>query len=54
VERIYAFFGLEGDARAIGEAEVRPPDTLGRWRTHKLADELTRIGEPTLGRFGYL
>jgi hypothetical protein len=54
VAGIYAFFGLEGDAEAIGAAAVRPPETLGRWRSHKLADELTRIGEPTLARFGYL
>jgi Sulfotransferase family len=54
VNRIYDFFGLEGDGAAIGEATVRPPETLGRWRSHKLADELTRTGEATLGRFGYL
>jgi hypothetical protein len=54
VTSIYDFFGLEGDAAAIGEAAVRPPETLGRWRSHKLADELTRTGEATLGRFGYL
>jgi len=54
VTRIYDFFGLEGDAQAIGEEAVRPPDSLGRWQGHKLADELTRTGEPTLGRFGYL
>ncbi len=53
VARIYDFFGLEGDAEAIGEAAVRPPDTLGRWKRHKLADELTRTGQPTLGRLGY-
>ena len=54
VTRVYEFFGLEGDAAAIGEAAVRPPETLGRWRSHKLADELTRTGEATLARFGYL
>jgi Sulfotransferase family len=54
VTRIYDFFGLEGDAAGIGEATVRPPETLGRWRSHKLAEELTRTGEATLGRFGYL
>ncbi len=54
VTSIYEFFGLEGDAAAIGEEAVRPPETLGRWRSHKLADELTRTGEATLGRFGYL
>ena len=54
VARVYEFFGLEGDAVAIGEAEVRPPKTLGRWRSHKLAEELTRTGESTLARFGYL
>src|SRR6185436_13668458 len=31
VARIYEFFGLEGDVEQAA-AEVRPPDTLGRWR----------------------
>lgn len=56
VERIYSFFGLEGDAAAVAQAEVRPPDTLGRWRgkRDKVVDELNRIAEPALSRFGYL
>ena len=55
VAAIYDFFGLEGDAEAVGEAEVRPPDTIGRWelRRKKVIAELIRTGEPTLGRFGY-
>jgi Sulfotransferase family len=56
VERIYGFFGLEGDVEAIARAEVRPPDTLGRWqlRRKRVIEELNRTAEPTLRRFGYL
>jgi hypothetical protein len=53
--RIYAFFGLEGDSSAAA-AEVRPPDTLGRWRGARkgvLAD-LHEAAGPALERFGYL
>lgn len=56
VERIYSFFGLEGDAVRVAQEEVRPPDTLGRWRgkRDKVVDELNRVAEPALRRFGYL
>ncbi len=56
VERIYRFFGLEGDVEAIARAEVRPPDTLGRWRLRRkgVVDELNRTAESTLRRFEYL
>jgi hypothetical protein len=41
---------------AIPRAEVRPPDTLGRWqlRSKRVIEELNRTAEPTLRRFGYL
>jgi hypothetical protein len=50
VQRIYGFFGLEGDVEAIPRAEVRPPDTLGRWklRPKRVIEELNRTAEPTL------
>jgi hypothetical protein len=53
--RILDFFGLEGDADAIGAAEVRPPSTLARWKTKgaRTVRTLERFGEPTLSRFGY-
>ena len=56
VERIYTFFGLEGDSTRVAQDEVRPPDTLGRWRgkRDKVVDELNRVAEPALSRFGYL
>ena len=56
VVRIYGFFGLEGDVEAIARAEVRPPDTLGRWQLRQkgVVDELNRTAESTLRRFGYL
>lgn len=54
VGRLYDFFGLEGDVKAAA-AEVRPPDTLGRWRKarRKTLDQLHEIAAPALERFGY-
>ncbi|HSK15157.1 MAG TPA: sulfotransferase [Gaiellaceae bacterium] len=55
VARILAFFGLEGDAEAVARAEIRPPDTLGRWRQRRkgVVAELHREAGPALDRFGY-
>ncbi|HXV56801.1 MAG TPA: sulfotransferase [Gaiellaceae bacterium] len=55
VGRIFDFFELEGDAEAAA-AEVRPPDTLGRWqlRRKRVIEELQAAGEAGLERFGYL
>lgn len=55
VERIYEFFGLEGDVEAAA-SEVQPPQTLARWRERpkRLVARLEREAEPTLRRFGYL
>ena len=52
---MYDFFGLRGDVEAAA-AEVRPPDTLGRWRERnsKTLAELHEIATPALTRFGYL
>lgn len=53
---VYAFFGLRGDPGDVAQAEVRPPKTLGRWRSEKPAtvDALEQIAAPALARFGYL
>jgi sulfotransferase family protein len=55
VERILAFFGLEADAAKLARKEVKPPDSLGRWRRED-PDEIERL-ERTAGaaleRFGY-
>jgi hypothetical protein len=53
--RILDFFGLEGDAEAIGAAEVKPPSTLARWRSRssRTIRKLEEFGEPALSRFGY-
>lgn len=53
--RILDFFGLDGDAEAIGAAEVKPPSTLARWKTKggRTVQTLERFGEPALSRFGY-
>lgn len=55
VAAILEFFGLEGDVEAAA-AEVRPPDSLGRWqlRRRKVIDEITETARPALERFGYL
>jgi Sulfotransferase family len=55
IAAVLGFFGLEGDAEAAA-AEVRPPDSLGRWqlRRRKVIDEITETARPALGRFGYL
>ena len=54
VERIYAFFGLEGDVDAAA-AEVKPPKTMGRWRKRprEILARLEREAGPALRRFGY-
>ena len=54
VGKLYEFFGLEGDVEQAA-AEVRPPGTLGRWRTEpaKTLAELHEIATPALERFGY-
>jgi hypothetical protein len=55
VRAIFDFFGLEGDAEAIGEREIRPPDTLGRWRDRRrgVVEALDRTAGDALRRFGY-
>jgi Sulfotransferase family len=55
VARIYEFFGLEGDVEQAA-AEVRPPDSLGRWQKQrrKTVDQLHELASPALERFGYL
>jgi len=55
VAQIYDHFGLDGDPEEAA-AEVRPPDTLGRWelRRKKVIEELNATAEPALSRFGYL
>jgi hypothetical protein len=55
VAAILAFLGLEGDVTAAA-AEVRPPDSIGRWqlRRGKVIDEITETARPALERFGYL
>ena len=53
VERIYVFFGLEGDVDAAA-AEVKPPKTMGRWRAaEEILARLDREAGPALRRFGY-
>lgn len=55
VDRIYEFFGLEGDVDAAA-SEVEPPRTVGRWRDRpkRLVERLEREAKPALRRFGYL
>jgi hypothetical protein len=55
IARIFAFFGLAGEVEHITRLEVRPPDSLGRWRTQEpdTLAELHRVGHVALERFGY-
>jgi hypothetical protein len=54
VGAIYDFFGLQGDVEKAA-AEVRPPDTLGRWRgaRARTVAALHEAAGPALERFGY-
>lgn len=56
IDAIFGFFGLSGDAEAVAAAEVRPPDSIGRWREEgkRLAADLERRAGEGLRRFGYL
>ena len=53
---VYAFLDLRGDPGDAARAEVKPPKTLGRWRSEKPAtvEALEEIAAPALTRFGYL
>jgi hypothetical protein len=53
--QIFGFFGLIGEAEYIAQLVVRPPDSLGRWRTQErdTLAELQRLGRVALERFGY-
>ena len=55
VAGIYDFFGLEGDVEQAA-AEVRPPDTLGRWQKgrKKVVADMHEVARPALERFGYI
>jgi len=55
VERLLAFFGLEGNARKLAHKEVKPPDSLGRYRAEdqELVARLEQIAAEALARFGY-
>ena len=53
--RIFEFFGLAGDVDEIAGLEVKPPSSLGRWRTQAsdTLRELHRVGGVALERLGY-
>jgi len=52
---ILRFFRLSGDAEALATA-VDLPNSVGRWRSgeRSVIDELERLAEPGLVRFGYI
>ncbi len=54
IASILAFFELDGDAQALA-AEVRPPESLGRWqeKPRRVRARLESIGAEALERFGY-
>jgi hypothetical protein len=53
--RIFEFFGLAGDVDAIVGREVKPPPSLGRWRSQAsdILGTLHCVGRAALERFGY-
>lgn len=53
-ERVFAFFGLDGDPEVARE-EVAPPATLGRWQRAdgELMARLEHTGREALRHFGY-
>jgi hypothetical protein len=55
INRIFEFFGLSGEVEPIARLEVKPPESMGRWRNQEPAalKELHRIGRAALERFGY-
>ncbi len=56
IKQIFDFFGLQGNIAQIAEEEVKPPKSLGRWRSQdaKTIEDLEEIGQPALQNFGYL
>lgn len=54
IERVLVFFGLRGDPTALA-SEVRPPRTLGRWRSEDrdLVAAVERAGSRALTELGY-
>ena len=53
---VWAFLGLPGDPGEHAEAEVSPPDTLGRWRDESPAvvRDIHDVAGDALARFGYV
>jgi Sulfotransferase family len=56
IAQLLRFIEASGDAEAIAKKEVAPPDSIGRWRAQDrhLTDQLTRIGDAALQKFGYI
>lgn len=54
IESVLGFFELDGDAKELA-AEVRPPDSIGRWqeKPRRVRARLEAIGGDALERFGY-
>jgi hypothetical protein len=54
IERVFDFFEIDGDA-AEASSVVRPPSTLGRWKTKspRVVERLNELAGPALDRFGY-
>lgn len=55
IVRIFEFFGLTSDVEQVARLEVKPPASLGRWRTQERDTllEVQRVGRVALERFGY-
>lgn len=56
VARILCFLGSNLDAQQVADAEISPPPTLARWKTHPeaITRGLTAAAAASLRNFGYL
>lgn len=54
IARVFDFFDIDGDV-AEASSVVRPPSTLGRWKTKspRVVERLNELAGPALERFGY-
>jgi hypothetical protein len=55
IDQIYRFLGLRGPIEQIARQEVKPPESIGRWRSQdpQTLAQIHEIGAAALRRFGY-
>lgn len=55
ITRLYQFFGLTADIARVAQDEIKPPESIGRWRKQnpQTLQQIHQIGATALQRFGY-